>query len=61
MELGQWAKDRVTGFEGVITSRTDWFMSERWVRLERLDKKGNPSSLSLPENRLEPVRGDDDR
>jgi hypothetical protein len=44
MKLGSRAKDRITGFSGIVVARTDWLYgcTRYAVQSEELDKDGAP-------------------
>lgn len=47
LKLGDLAKDRITGFQGVIVGRTDWINGCTRMALQgtKLDKDGIPSDV----------------
>lgn len=61
VELGERYRDRVTGFEGVATSRTEFLQGCFRVGLERLNDKGDALvALSFDEPNLEKIEPVDD-
>lgn len=55
--LGSVMRDKITGFEGAVTARTEWLTGCATVELQpRVDKDGKvPKSEWFDENRLETV------